>query len=1040
MNRVALAAKVAVMGGIALLCGCSSFSLLPETPEVTLAELPAATLPDEGGALPQVPLTQVAENYRQVLAVTQDPQTRLTISHRLADIALLDGEASLASNDLQQDYFTDAIEAYETLLRENPDNPRNDELMYQLSKAYEFSGENARSLAVLEQLASSHPESAHLLETEFRKAESYFSAGDYSAAEVDYTRVVDYGAASPYYTNALYMQGWSRFKQGYYSQAIGPFIATLDQLVPADNRVEQLPRGDAELVQDSLRVLAVIFSYLDGAPGIAAASEQYGERPYQHLFYQQLGDLYLGQERYRDSAETYRAYTNRYPSSNVAHEMQLRVIESYAAGGFAELIVEEKQHYVELFSISGVYWEQSSEGIREAIRSRLQLYIEELARYNHALAQQASADKKNPALAADHYRAAGSYYQLFIDSFPDDTRAPDMGFLLAESRFEAGDYPQAITSYEWVAYSYSDHARAADAGYMAILAWEQVATPGSSDEQQRERIDSELRFATVFTDDSRAPLVLGHAATALLQLQDYELAISAADSLASWQPRPSDDIVLGALLVKAHSHFELAQYATAEDAFQQSLAHMPADDPRRSATTDHLAATVYRRAEEAVTGEDYLLAADQFARVMAVAPDSSIAINAHFDAASNYQRAGDLNEANRLLLEFRARHPEHELSVSIAPRLVANYEEMGLWQQAASELDVIAAADPGPDNQRQALYLAAQYYDKADAPELALARYRSYANSWPEPVTDRLEAMNRVAGLHLENGNLDKQQEWLAEIIAADAAQAEPTDRSRYLAAQSSSMLAQSQYEAYVAIRLTYPLKQSLRAKKDAMQRTLTAYQKTGDYGIAQFSTLASYRMAQVYQQLSIDLLNSQRPGDIDALALEQYELMLEEQAYPFEEKAIAIHEANARRSWDGVYDQWVKESFVALARILPARYGKTETGPGHDMEQDQGWLAQAFASDEAQLEAYNSYGIFLREQGRFADAEQAYLSALDVSASYPDTHRNIAVLYDLYLGEPEQALQHYHRYQKLTDADNREVAGWIADLERQLMLLVQGN
>lgn len=1040
MKRVALVAKMAVTGSIALLYGCSSFSLFPETPEVTLAELPPATLPDEGGALPQVPLTQVAENYRQVLEVTEDPQTRLTIRHRLADIALLDGEANLASNDLEQDYFTDAIQAYETLLQENPDNPRNDELMYQLSKAYEFSGENAQSLAVLEQLAASHPESAHLLEAEFRKAESYFSAGDYSAAEIDYTRVVDYGAASPYYTNALYMQGWSRFKQGDYGQSIGPFIATLDQLMPADNHLEQLPRGEAELVQDCFRVLAVIFSYLDGAPAIAAASDQYGERPYQHLIYQQLGDLYLSQERYRDSAETYKAYTDAYPASRVAHEMQLRVIESYAAGGFADLIVEEKQHYVELFSVSELYWEQSSDDTREAIRPRLQLYIEELARYNHALAQHAGGDGKHSELAVEHYRAAGNYYQLFIDSFPEDSRAPDMGFLLAESRFEAGDYPRAIASYEWVAYSFSDHGRAADAGYAAILAWQRVATEDSPAEQQRERIDSELRFATVFADDSRAPPVLGHAATALLELEDYELAISAADSLASWQPRPSDDIVLGALLVKAHSHFELTQYAAAEDAFQQSLANMPADDPRRGATTDHLAATVYRRGEEAVAGEDYLLAAEQFARVMAVAPDSSISVNAHFDAAGNYQRAGDLNEANRLLLEFRARHPEHALSASIAPTLVANYETMELWQQAATELDVIAAADPSPVIQRQALYLAAEYYDKADDSVLALARYRSYADTWPEPVTDRLEAMNRVAELHVENGRLDEQHDWLARIIAADAAQAEPSDRSRYLAAQSSSVLAQSQYEAYTTIRLAYPLKQSLRAKKDAMQRTLAAYQKTGDYGVSQFSTLASYRMAEVYQQLSVDLIDSQRPGNIDALALEQYELILEEQAFPFEEKAIAIHEANARRSWDGVYDQWVRESFVALARMLPARYGKTETGPGQDMDQDQGWLTQAFASDEAQLQAYNSYGIFLREEGRFAEAEQAYLSALDISASYPDTHRNIAVLYDLYLGEPEQALQHYHRYQQLTGADNREVAGWIADLERQLTLLVQGN
>ena len=297
-----------------------------------------------------------------------------------------------------------------------------------------------------------------------------------------------------------------------------------------------------------------------------------------------------------------------------------------------------------------------------------------------------------------------------------------------------------------------------------------------------------------------------------------------------------------------------------------------------------------------------------------------------------------------------------------------------------------------------------------------------------------------MAELYRLTGQPQEQHDWLARIVATDAALSQSTERSRYLAAQSSSVLAQAQYESYLAIKLGYPLKQSLAAKKEAMQHTLAAYQRTDEYGVAQFSTFASCRIAQVYQQLSIDLLASERPGNIDALALDQYELMLEEQAFPFEEKAIAIHEANARRSWDGVYDEWVRQSFLALAEILPARYGKTETGSGRDMNQDQGWLAQVMASDEAQLAAHNQYGIFLREQGRFGEAEQAYLSALEISDNYPDTHRNIAVLYDLYLGDRERALRHYYRYQQLTDADERMVAGWIADLERQLTLLVQGT
>ena len=71
--------------------------------------------------------------------------------------------------------------------------------------------------------------------------------------------------------------------------------------------------------------------------------------------------------------------------------------------------------------------------------------------------------------------------------------------------------------------------------------------------------------------------------------------------------------------------------------------------------------------------------------------------------------------------------------------------------------------------------------------------------------------------------------------------------------------------------------------------------------------------------------MDSERPGDLDADALEQYDILLEEQAYPFEEKAIELFKANTDRAADGVYDEWVQQSFEAMASLMPARYAKVE-------------------------------------------------------------------------------------------------------------------
>jgi hypothetical protein len=76
-------------------------------------------------------------------------------------------------------------------------------------------------------------------------------------------------------------------------------------------------------------------------------------------------------------------------------------------------------------------------------------------------------------------------------------------------------------------------------------------------------------------------------------------------------------------------------------------------------------------------------------------------------------------------------------------------------------------------------------------------------------------------------------------------------------------------------------------------------------------------------------MIKSQRPRGLKKDELEQYNVLLEEQAFPFEEKAIELHELNARRTIGGIYDESVRASFAALGQMRPARFGKIERAPG---------------------------------------------------------------------------------------------------------------
>jgi tetratricopeptide (TPR) repeat protein len=107
------------------------------------------------------------------------------------------------------------------------------------------------------------------------------------------------------------------------------------------------------------------------------------------------------------------------------------------------------------------------------------------------------------------------------------------------------------------------------------------------------------------------------------------------------------------------------------------------------------------------------------------------------------------------------------------------------------------------------------------------------------------------------------------------------------------------------------------------------AYKEVAEYQVAETTTAATYETAELYRTLAHDLLKSERPKKLSGDELEQYDALLDEQAFPIEEQAIAIHEINAKRAQDGVYDDSVRNSFQALAELKPARYGKTELSAG---------------------------------------------------------------------------------------------------------------
>lgn len=124
---------------------------MPRVREGTLAALPAtetrqASDSSESGSDPagDVSIETVVESYKALLPLVDDPRKQVTIRHRLADLEFQRAERKMA--DTAVDELSDAIEAYQRLLSEYPQREGNDQIYYQLARAWELRGATPQQL------------------------------------------------------------------------------------------------------------------------------------------------------------------------------------------------------------------------------------------------------------------------------------------------------------------------------------------------------------------------------------------------------------------------------------------------------------------------------------------------------------------------------------------------------------------------------------------------------------------------------------------------------------------------------------------------------------------------------------------------------------------------------------------------------------------------------------------------------------------------------------------------------------------------------
>ncbi len=883
---------------------------------------------------PQVSFTvdpqQTIESYRQLVELAGKLGNGSEL-RKLADLELEAGIDQQANEESSEDdpgkfNLSEAIVIYEQYLDRFGENPDSDLVYYQLSRAYSHVGDIERSIDTLDTIAGQYPNSVHIDEVQFRRGEYYFAINNYALAEDAYSSVVYETPDSTYYEKSLYKFGWAMFKQNRYRGALNQFVQLLDRYAERGDIDEiqinpSLNRGEQELLQDVLRVVSLCFDYEESDITVAAYFQQSGSRSFEPLITDSLGNFYSEKELFLESANLYLDFGKDYPLSRHRPTFHQKAIQTFQETGYGDRVLEQKENFVNAYDVGSPYWQAQKTEDQSKVGGMLQGHFLDIASYHHA---EARANKK-PA----SYTNASNWYRRYLKSFPSEKSSSRVNFLLAESLSENNQTDQAIIEFEKTAYQYPQHNESAEAGYAALLGYDKKLSAQSSPPAslQEQRYQSAKRFVDRFTSDQRRPEIQLQVAAFAYKSEDHRTTIQYARPLANEKSFTTQQRLQASLLV-ADSEFSLGNYGSAEEAYNVVLARLPQRDKRLPALREQVAASIYKQAEAAREEQRYADAASLFLRVGSTVPESEIRETADYDAANAWLDNKSWDNAIQSLEQFRKRYPNNKKwRIPVLEKLAYAHDQLGNNQGAGREMLALARLLPAGDRKRDLTKTAAVAFEKAGNTDQAITIYEGYVGNYPNPLAESMELRHKIVEHYREKREPAKVRQWLTAIVSAEEkAKGSSNGRARFLAASARMELARPALARYHRMKLTVPLKKSLAGKKKLLEQLQTSYRAAIAYQIGEITTEATYQLGELYHEFANALLDSERPKELDELALEEYDLLLEEQAYPFEEKAIEIHLNNFSLIPTGDFDDGKQKSLAVLGELMPFRYAREES------------------------------------------------------------------------------------------------------------------
>ncbi len=632
--------------------------------------------------------------------------------------------------ETQQKWLLEAVKAYIAATKFKK-YERMDEVLFKLAYLLTSVKKEDQAREFFLRLIKDYPNSKYIPDAYLSFAEFYFDKGEMDAALKFYEKVEQFPKSSVY-PYAVYKKGWCYVNLGDFKTALETFVGVVR--MTQEGKVNVNAAQKKALEKEAKKDIVKAYAHV-GGPDKAWEFFQRVGGDFAPKMMEALAELYWEQGKFPDSTRVYKKVISMNMESPRICEWQNKIVRNTLSAGTKRDQVQEIERLGAVYDVvdkmKGVKKDQMDE-----CRSSFHDTAKELALIWHKEAQKT---KNSDTYALDKY-----VYKVFLDHFPKDKDAYDMGFYYGELLWTLENWKDAAEQYTKVVEMNPTGKYVKEAAYAAVLAWKNALNV--DDHEQREIVEASREGKKDAGSTKLQPL----------KIPEYQQKmIGAFDTYLKYVPDAPEVVTIK--YRKARIYYEYNHFDEAGKLFED-IVNKHSDNELAVYSANLLldSLNAQGKTKDVITYVDKflenpkLMKDPEFGKQMISLKSDSYDMEGHeFEKLHNYKECGRSMLASA---ESLPEHPKHAERLWNAGQCFQNAHLVG--QALKARLALISAHPKDPLAQKAMFRVAAGYHQLAYYSKAA-ENYEDFAKKFPgEKKAD--DALGNATTFRIGLGESDK--------------------------------------------------------------------------------------------------------------------------------------------------------------------------------------------------------------------------------------------------------------------------------------------